>query len=100
MANKAEKLHMSKVAELGCIACRINGIYDTPACLHHIRHGQGMSQRANSYQVIPLCPTHHQYGDGTATYEYQYALHRSPIEFEDAFGTEEDLLAQVLQLVN
>jgi len=27
----AEKKHMQKVAELGCIACRKLGFYDTPA---------------------------------------------------------------------
>mgnify|MGYP003328680870 CR=1 FL=1 len=32
----AEKKHMKRVAELGCIACRKLGYEDTPAELHHI----------------------------------------------------------------
>ena len=36
--NKDEKKHLSKVAELGCIACRQMGIYDTPAEIHHIKN--------------------------------------------------------------
>jgi hypothetical protein len=27
--------------------------------LHHIREGQGMSQRASNYMVVPLCPDCH-----------------------------------------
>lgn len=57
---KAAQLHKSRVAELGCILCLRLGIYDTPACLHHIREGQGMSQRASDWEVIPLCREHHQ----------------------------------------
>jgi hypothetical protein len=54
--NKAEKEHLSKVASVGCIVCRMQGNEESPAEIHHIRHGQGMSQRASNYEVIPLCP--------------------------------------------
>lgn len=99
MPSKVEKVHMAKVAALGCVACRMIGYYDTPATLHHIRHGQGIAQRANNFQVIGLCPIHHQYGDGTKTYGFEYGLHHSPKEFEAKFGTEEELLRMVLKLI-
>ena len=54
--NKSEKEHLSKVASIGCIVCMNQGSEGTPAEIHHIRHGNGMSQRANNYEVIPLCP--------------------------------------------
>ena len=54
--NKAEKEHLSKVAGIGCIVCRMRGNEGTPAEIHHIRSGQGMSQRASNYEAIPLCP--------------------------------------------
>jgi len=67
MATKPEKEYMNRVANLGCICCHQLGFPDSPAEIHHIRSGQGMSQRASNYDVIPLCPVHHRTGDyGTA----------------------------------
>ena len=54
--NKAEKEHLSKVASVGCIVCRMQGNEESPAEIHHVRTGQGMGQRASNYEVIPLCP--------------------------------------------
>jgi hypothetical protein len=56
---KAESDHLSKVAALGCIVCRLLGQPGTPAQVHHLREGQGMSQRASNWLTIPLCPPHH-----------------------------------------
>lgn len=85
---KAEKQHMNRVAELCCIACKKIGFDDTPAELHHIRDGQGMSQRASNFEVIPLCPIHHRHGID--------AIHRSKKLFTENFGTERELLNEVL----
>lgn len=54
MATKAEKRHMDRVAQLPCALCGAS-----PVQLHHIREGQGMSQRASNWLVIPLCPSCH-----------------------------------------
>lgn len=84
---------MSKVAELGCIACLRNG-YETPDVeLHHIRSGQGMGQKASNYDVIGLCPPHHRTGG------YGIAFHAGKKAFESQFGTEQELLAQVKSMV-
>jgi hypothetical protein len=32
---------MARIAELGCIACSLDGIPGTPAEVHHIRHQGG-----------------------------------------------------------
>jgi hypothetical protein len=56
---KADKEHMNRVAAVGCILCDHLGYGATPAQLHHIREGQGMSQRASNFLVVPLCETHH-----------------------------------------
>lgn len=90
-ATKAEKHHMAKVAALGCIACRKIGYHDTPAELHHPRTGMGMGQRNDHMKVIPLCPTHHRHGES--------AIHRSKTQFEMNFGTELELLNEVLELI-
>jgi hypothetical protein len=89
---KAEKAHMNKVAELGCIACRILGYEDTPPTLHHIRANAGAGQKASHFDVIPLCPEHHQNGKN--------AIHQSKVNFERDFGTELELLEMVKGLLN
>lgn len=58
------KAWKSKVAGLGCVLCRHLYFGDTPATLHHVREGQGMSQRASDWLVIPLCKEHHQGSTG------------------------------------
>lgn len=50
----------TKIAALGCILCRHLELGETPANLHHIREGQGLSQRASDWLIIPLCCEHHQ----------------------------------------
>lgn len=51
---KAEKAHMDAVASLPCVCCGSHGVQ-----VHHLREGQGMSQRASNWLTIPLCPECH-----------------------------------------
>lgn len=44
--------------------CRRLGLGETPATIHHIRAGQGMSQRASHFETVPLCREHHQGDEG------------------------------------
>lgn len=87
---KAEKLHMRKVADLGCIACRKLGYEDTPAELHHVKKGT-MGKKASNYEVIPLCPHHHR----TSNESY----HLNPLWFTEKFGTQQELLEEVTRLI-
>ena len=87
-----EKKHLSDVAQLGCIACQKVGYGWTPAEVHHIRAGVGMSQRASHYETIPLCPEHHRYGPD--------AIHVSPQTFVRLFGSEWELLELVREELN
>jgi hypothetical protein len=54
------KVWKAKVASLGCILCHHLDLGPTPANLHHVREGQGMSQRASDWLVVPVCKEHHQ----------------------------------------
>ncbi len=87
-ATKAEREHMRRVAELGCIACKNLGYDDTPAEIHHITTGTGMGQRASHFETIPLCWNHHsaQGHDG---------FHKYPETWQLKHGRELDLLEQV-----
>jgi hypothetical protein len=57
---KAERDHMGRVAELGCVLCSHLRLGATPAIVHHLRTGQG-KMRATNWLTLPLCPTHHQH---------------------------------------
>ena len=89
---KIDKLHMSAVASLGCIACYNIGINDSPAEIHHIGNG-AMSKRASNFDVIPLCHAHHRTGG------YGVAVHAGRKEWESNHGTEKDLLEQVRGMI-
>ena len=88
---KAEKEHMNKVAKLGRIICHKQGNEMSPAELHHIRSMTGMGKRASHYEVIPLCPYHHRLS--------QESFHYNSKEFSRKWGSQEDLLAEVLQML-
>lgn len=86
--NKAEKNHLNKVAELGCIACFKQGTPGTVAEIHHPRAGTGASRRASHFDALPLCPMHHR---GTAGLSIP-SIHGSKNSFIETFGTEAELL--------
>lgn len=85
-----EREHLSRVAALGCIACKKNGNYGTLAEIHHIREGKGKGQRATHFEVIPLCPYHHRLGPPGE------AFHASPRRWVKKYGRETVLLKEVL----
>jgi hypothetical protein len=80
---KDEKAYQDRVRELGCIIC------ERPASIHHIRDGIGKGQKASEYDVLPLCPDHHQHGG------YGVAFHAGKRVWQEVFGTERDLLEEV-----
>lgn len=92
--SKSDKLHLSRITEMGCIVCLLElHVYTTPE-IHHIRTGQGLSQRADDKSAIGLCPGHHRLGG------YGVAIHAGQKEFEKNHGTELELLAQVNGFLN
>lgn len=90
---KDESRYLSRVVELGCIACRKMGVFDSPAGVHHIRQGIGKSQRASHYETLPLCGQHHQTGG------YGVAFHAGPKVWQQTYGTERELLAEVHEML-
>jgi hypothetical protein len=84
---KAEKEYLNRVAELGCIICRM------PAEIHHLRTGMGLGMRNDYKNAIPLCPTHHRTGG------HGVAYHAGRLAFESQFGTEIELLEKVRSLL-
>ncbi|MGG8042494.1 Ref family recombination enhancement nuclease [Klebsiella aerogenes] len=94
---KAEREHVNKVAELGCVACYVQaGVWGTPGEIHHIRAGQGAAQRAGWYEVLCLCVGHHRHDDKRAG---KIAVHGNTgyKTFTSTYGSEQDLLNLTLE---
>lgn len=93
MSTKAEKAHMGRVAELGCVLCLLLGYGATPAECHHPRTGVGTGRKSSNMDVIGLCPQHHRLGND--------ALHvRGRKAWERLHGfTELELLAEVRRIL-
>lgn len=89
---KSESKYLNKVASLGCIVCCNLGFEGTPAEIHHISNGT-LSKRASNYETIPLCPFHHRTGNNGE------AVHAGIKSFESNFGTEQELLNQIMELL-
>jgi hypothetical protein len=59
--SKATARHLSRVRGLPCVLCALLGQQQaTPTAAHHIREGQGMSQRADDFLTVALCHDCHQ----------------------------------------
>ena len=83
---RSERDYLQVVAQLGCIACRINGLAGVPAEVHHQRQGTGMGRRASHFDTMPLCPGHHRF--------YDDAIHVNASRFVQRYGQEEELVRQ------
>lgn len=94
----SELKYMCRVALLGCVVCRNEGLGFVPPQIHHLRVNPltglhyGMGQRAPHNHVIPLCEAHH-----LATSPVGYHAH--PRGWAERFGTEIELYRQVCQLL-
>lgn len=92
---KYEKQHLSRVAALGCVACRKMGYMDSLAEIHHPRAGTGKGRRASHFDALPLCPAHHR----GLSHPFVPSIHLAKREFIAQFGTEAELLGEVRQLL-
>lgn len=81
---KAEKEHMARVAEMGCIVCS-----SRPVSVHHALTGGG--GRKNHMKVLPLCYGHHQGKQGIHTIGRKV--------WRELYGSEIDLLHRVQQAI-
>jgi hypothetical protein len=92
---KDERNHYSRIADMGCIVCNLQGYGHSPCEIHHIRTGIGLAQKSHWSEAIGLCPTHHRTGG------YGVAIHAGIDGFENAIGMSEvELLSKQLDLLN
>lgn len=81
---------MDKVASLPCMLSVKMGSPVPSECLHHVREGQGLSQRASHFLTIPLTNDAHT-GDG--------GFHRDKTLWKIAKTNELELLAMTLEMM-
>ena len=85
---KADKALWQALAAYGCIACRKDGTINRHVSIHHI---DGRTKPGAHRKVLPLCAEHHQTGGMDAP-----AIHPWKARFEQRYGRQEDLLAEML----
>lgn len=89
---KAERQHLDRVASLPCVLClELGQQQQSPTNIHHVREGQGMSQRASNFLTVALCRDCHQGPKG---------LHGDKTMLQIAKVDELDLLAKTIELAH
>ena len=88
-----EKRHMDKVSQLGCIVCRNEGNMFVPCEIHHT---QGKTKENAHCLILPLCYQHHREGTFNGLWVSRHPWKK---EFESRYGTEQELLSQVEELI-
>jgi hypothetical protein len=88
--NAKGKRHMGRVAKVPCVLCARMGLGETPALVHHIKYGQGASDRASDFLTVAVCEFHH-VGEGGI---HQLKEHGLYLRYK---CSELDLLADTLE---
>lgn len=86
----AQKLRMERIKhDVGCIACRIEGRGYVAPDIHHLTD---YGRRRGHRFTIGLCPAHHRHEHADPAYGPNLA--RDKWEFEQKYGTDDELLEQ------
>lgn len=85
---KAEREWLDFIVSHGCVCCRMMGLGVVPPEVHHILRG---SYRMGHLHSLPLCASHHRLNDNPR----MVSRHPWKAKFEDVYGTEQKLLADL-----
>lgn len=89
-----EARFMDAIAKLGCVACRKDGWENLDVSVHHV---DGRTKPGAHMLVLPLCAGHHQ--DGTGANPTLIAVHPHKARFEERYGTQRELLAECMAML-
>lgn len=104
---KAERERFEALRALGCICCHLRGFRHWPVEIHHLLSG---NRRIGHAATIPLCQFHHRgqwpYGGKSMAANLKDArdlfgpsLAHGSKPFHAAFGSDDELLARVNELL-
>ena len=98
LPTKDELRRYRALQELGCIACRVNGV--TRGAIPEIHHLVEGNKRLGNAYTIPLCTWHHR-GEASSQWEKLKgpSLATSKREFVAEYGTERELLDAVNKIL-
>jgi hypothetical protein len=86
-----------RLKEMGCICCWMHGDMNVHPEIHHLNLGGHAGQKRRGDEcTIPLCRWHHQ---GQPPEMHGPSLKRSPRVFRETYGTDDELLAKVDDLI-
>ncbi|MCQ9618368.1 Ref family protein [Paenalcaligenes niemegkensis] len=88
-----QKRFHDRLAEMGCTACRRDGVHQPIVSIHHI---DGRTKPDAHWFVLPLCAGHHQDGTGVAGL---IAVHPWKTRFEERYGRQVDLLRLCIEIL-
>jgi hypothetical protein len=91
--NAKEKKHMDAVFQIGCIVCLNKGFPNHAVEIHHV---VGKTKEDAHMKVLPLCFDHHRGGKNV---EPVISRHPWKKRFETAYGTEQELLKQISDIM-
>jgi len=89
-ATAAQHRYLDRVSQLPCSCCGA----DAPSLVHHLRDGQGMSDRASHWLTISLCYECH------GAYLGSQGVHGDKSLLRIYKLSEVDLLANTIELLN
>lgn len=89
-----EARFMDAIASLGCIACKKDGWENPRVSIHHI---DGRTKPGAHFLILPLCGAHHQQDDSDPV--QRISLHGRRATFQAQYGTELELLAECLEML-
>lgn len=93
MPTKAEKKYHDDLCRLvGCIACRIDGVFNDYVSVHHC---EGRTKPGCEMKVLPLCSEHHQTGGEEAP-----SIHPWLNKFQAKYGTQEELMLMCQEILD
>lgn len=79
-----EKAYQNAVAELGCIACMLDGRLNNYVSIHHV---DGRTKPGAHMKILALCFPHHQGGT-----KFEPSVHPWKRAFEKKYGSQETLM--------
>lgn len=94
MTSRRDLSRFDQLQRIGCIACRILGVF-SQADVHHVLSG---GRRQGHQATIPLCPWHHR-GVLPPHQDMGPSLANGSKPFHAKFGRQEELLAKVNELI-
>lgn len=91
VTKEQKQFHDNLCNHIGCIACRLDGLFNDYVSVHHI---DGRTKPDAHFLVLPLCSHHHQVsGKGWLT------LHDNKSRFTAHYGSEMDLLKMSIEML-